>query len=245
MAEPSGRRLGISMPVNRLCIDACTPDRSSRRGLGVKQQAADWEQDGCVTSRACLAYVITTREEAIAVFWNLTTQLITGSGRVARQKPAVPSSPRSAYERHAPNGTTKPQRQNVRRSLTASRRRVWSGGGKVRLSSVPGSIAAYYPRHPQASLASGQHHARVLANWRSSALASLWHFPPINETRVLGRRRGRAHLRRINIIAQLCPAVSVPSIASSCAGLGLVVSELTNVAVLAQCLLRLRRLQRT
>lgn len=32
--------------------------------------------------------------------------------------------------------------------------------------------------------ATGQHHARGLAQrWRSSTLASLWHFPPINETR--------------------------------------------------------------
>jgi hypothetical protein len=104
-------------------------------------------------------------------------------------------------------------------SCEASRRRVWRKGQKVGASFVPGSgsKAACIPCIMCVLLPSApasQHHARALANWPSRALASPWHFPPINETR--RRRRGRAHLRRIPIIPQQLHCPSHPAATALC-----------------------------
>ena len=98
-----------------------------------------------------------------------------GSVPEACSSQSVPAAPGG---RLAADVASQGQRQKARRVLEASRRCVWSRGRRFAASSVPGSMAADYPRHPDATTS-----LDTAQRWRSSTLASLWHFPPINETR--------------------------------------------------------------
>jgi hypothetical protein len=129
----------------------------------VKQQAADWEQDGHGTSRACLAYeqcVIATREEAIAAFWNLPALFIAG-GRAACQQPAVPSP----HTRATANGRRWPQRRRARHLVRPVGDVCGEKGRRLglalcqaqaqRLHAYRALCVCYYPRHPQANTTPG------------------------------------------------------------------------------------------
>lgn len=102
-----------------------------------------------------------------------------GSVPEACSSQSVPAAPGG---RLAADVASQGQRQKARRVLEASRRCVWSRGRRFAASSVPGSMAADYPRHPHASDRTTPR-PWLGQRWRSSTLASLWHFPPINETR--------------------------------------------------------------
>lgn len=71
-----------------------------------------------------------------------------GSVPEACNSQSVPAAPGG---RLAADVTSQGQRQKARRVLEASRRCVWSRGRRFAASSVPGSMAADYPRHPHAS----------------------------------------------------------------------------------------------